>query len=177
LSTAEGWTTSNLPLKGGKGWAYEGGIREPLIVRWPGVTKAGSVSNIAVSSIDYYPTLLQAAGLPLPSAQHVDGISIVPLLKGGNQKKDRTLFWHYPHYGNQGGAPFSTIMDGDFKLIKFYENGGYYELYNLKQDIGERNNLIRKYPEKVSEMKTRLDAFLTQAAAKYPVPNQKYKAN
>ena len=140
LSTSEGSPTSNLPLRGGKGWLYEGGIREPMIVKWPGVIKAGSVCGEPVISTDFYPTMLEIAKLPPKPAQNVDGVSIVPLLRG--KKMDRgAIYWHYPHYGNQGGSPGSVIRDGDWKLILFYEKNREVELYNLRDDIGEGNNL------------------------------------
>ena len=105
LSTSEGHPTSNLPLRGGKGWPYEGGIRTPWIIRAPGVTKPNSVCEIPVITTDLYPTLLALAGLPPAPSQQADGVSLVPALKGGELQRPAPLFWHYPHYGNQGGAP------------------------------------------------------------------------
>lgn len=175
LSTSEGWPTTNSPLKGGKGWAYEGGIREPLLIRWPGITRPGTQSDAVVNSTDYYPTLLQAAGLPLRPKQHIDGISILPVLKGA-KSPERKLFWHYPHYGNQGGAPFSSVLEGDFKLIKFYENGGYYELYNVKSDISEKKNILSAYTDKVKQLKADLEKFLKETNARIPVKNPDYSA-
>ena len=104
LSTAEGSPTSNVPLRAGKGWNYEGGLREPLIVAWPGVIKPGSECRSPVISTDYYPTLLEAVGLPPRLQQTLDGVSVVALLKGKSMP-ERPLFWHYPHYSNQGGRP------------------------------------------------------------------------
>ena len=150
LSTSEGTPTSNLPLRAGKGWPYEGGVREPLIVCAPGVTKPGSTCAVPVISVDFYPTLLQLAGLPLKPEQHRDGVSFVPLLKGENASRGKPLFWHYPHYGNQGGAPNGTIRDGDWKLIEWYEDGAL-ELYNIPQDISEQHNLATEQPDKVKE--------------------------
>ena len=135
LSTAEGWSTSNFPLRGGKGWPYEGGVREPLIICAPGVTKPGSTCDTPVISTDFYPTLLELAGLPLMPKQHRDGVSFVPLLRGG-KLPHRELFWHYPHYSNQGGGPCSAIRDGDWKLIEWFE-GQRLELFNLKRDLSE----------------------------------------
>ncbi len=175
LSTSEGSPTSNLPLKAGKGWAYEGGIREPLIIRWPGITHPGSESLSKTISTDFYPTILEVVGLPLRTEQHIDGISLVPVLK--NEKEiPRTLYWHYPHYGNQGGSPFSAIMEDDYKLIKYYENGGYYELYNLKTDEYEENNIISKEPNITKALKIKLSAFLKETNAKFPVKNPDFKA-
>ena len=105
LSTSEGSPTSNLPLRGGKGWLYEGGIREPFLIRWPGVTEPGSCCETPVISTDFYPTMLDMAGMPFKRKQHLDGMSLVPLLRGGHSLDRDALYWHYPHYSNQGGFP------------------------------------------------------------------------
>ena len=173
LATAQGWPTSNLPLKAGKGWLYEGGIREPMIIVWPGVTEPGSVCDTPVISTDFYPTMLEMAGLPLKPKQHVDGVSLVPLLKGG-KIPPRPLFWHYPHYGDQGGRPGSVIRKGDWKLIEFFEDGRL-ELYNLRKDIGEKHDLSKKYPEKVKELHAELVAWRKKVGAKLPTPNPNWK--
>ena len=128
LATAEGWPTSNLPLRAGKGWPYEGGVREPMIVVAPGITSPGSTCDVPVISTDFYPTLLQLAGQPLKPEQHLDGVSFLPLLKGETTPRGKALFWHYPHYANQGGAPYGAIREGDWKLIEWYEDGAL-ELY------------------------------------------------
>ena len=112
LSTAEGAPTSNLPLRAGKGWLYEGGIREPMIVKWPGVTRPGSTSSTPVISTDFYPTMLEMAGLPAKPEQHVDGVSMVSLLRQTGLAAERAIYWHYPHYGNQGGSPGSRRSRG-----------------------------------------------------------------
>lgn len=166
--------TSNLPLKLGKGRAYEGGIREPLIVRWPGVTKAGSKSDRSMCSVDFYPTLLDIAGLPLKPKQHIDGLSFVPLLHR-KKMKERVLFWHFPHYANEGGKPFSTVMKGDYKLIHNYEDNSY-ELYNVVKDIGENDNLVNTEPVRVQNMQKLLDAFLKETGAKLPTVNSTYES-
>ncbi|MGV3509856.1 MAG: sulfatase [Sphingobacteriaceae bacterium] len=174
LSTSEGLPTSNFPLKGGKGWAYEGGIREPLIIRWPGVTKAGTASNEVVVSTDYYPTILQAAGLPMNPKQHIDGKSLLPVLEGEKIGK-RKLFWHYPHYGNQGGSPFSAVMAGDLKLIKYYQKNGYYELYNVTKDASEKNNILHTTNSAVvNQLKGDLQRFLQETNAELPTVNPDY---
>jgi arylsulfatase A-like enzyme len=165
--------TSNFPLKAGKGSPYEGGIREPLIVRWPGVTKAGNQSATPVNSVDFYPTLLEFAGVPLHSHQNIDGQSIVPLLRGG-KIGERTLFWHFPHYANEGSKPFSIVMQGDYKLIRNYEDNSY-ELYNVVTDIGESRNLIDSDQKRVKKMKKSLTDFLKESGAKLPTKNQAYK--
>ena len=169
LSTAEGHPTSNLPFRAGKGWPYEGGIREPMIICAPGITKAGSVCDTPVISTDYYPTLLQLAGLPLLPEQHQDGVSLVPLLKGGDLAQ-RPLFWHYPHYANQGGPPCGTIRDGDWKLVEWYEDGRM-ELFNLRNDMAETKNLADQNPDKVTTLHTRLIAWRKEVHAVMPTPN------
>ncbi len=153
LSTSEGSPTSNLPLRGGKGWVYEGGIREPFLIRAPGLTKAGTVSDTPVCSIDFYPTILELTGSSKPS-HAVDGVSLVPALQGESLSRD-ALFWHYPHYSNQGGFPGGAIRVGDYKLVERYEDGRVH-LYNLKTDIGERQDLADQHPDKVGTMRQRL---------------------
>lgn len=176
LSTSEGSPTSNVPLRAGKGWLYEGGIREPLLVRLPGVTKAGSVNASLISSPDFYPTILDALRIPLISSQHYDGRSFFPLLKG-RTKMSRDLYWHYPQYGNQGGTPSSCIMKGDWKLIRWYErpSDSAYELYNLRDDVTEKHDVSKKFVSKTRKMRLELDAFLKNAAALYPQTNPRYK--
>jgi arylsulfatase A-like enzyme len=173
LSTSEGSPTSNLPLRAGKGWMYEGGIREPLIVRAPGVTRAGTVCNLPVISTDFYPTLLELAGLPAKPKQHLDGVSMVPLLRGQAAKRG-PIFWHYPHYGNQGGAPSGAVREGNWKLIEWYEDGRL-ELFDLAKDIGERYDLARLYPDKVSELHAKLKKWRSETNAIMPTPNPRYK--
>lgn len=170
LSTSEGHPTSNLPLRAGKGWPYEGGVREPMIVCAPGITKPGSTCDVPVISTDFYPTLLQLAGLELKPRQHLDGVSILPLLKGETASRGQPLFWHYPHYSNQGGAPHGAIRDGDWKLIEWYEDGAL-ELYNIPQDIGEKNNLAVQQPDKTKALHEKLIAWRTEVGALMPTPN------
>jgi len=148
---------------------YEGGIREPLLVRWPGVAGPGTC-DVPVISTDFYPTLLEASGGELDPGQHRDGVSLVPLLKGDAGFERGPIFWHYPHWGNQGGIPAAAVRDGDWKLIEFYWGKGM-ELYNLAADPGERTNLAAKHPEKVAELKARLDAFRRDTDALMPTPN------
>jgi arylsulfatase A-like enzyme len=172
LSTSEGWPTSNLPLRGGKGWIYEGGIREPLLVRWPGVVKAGTVIHTPVSSPDFFPTLLEAAAAKPKPGQVLDGVSLVPVLKGGSTP-ERALFWHYPHYGNQGGAPCAAVRRGDWKLIEWAE-GNRVELFNLARDIGEKNDLADKEPQRVTSLRAELAAWQKNVGAKFPIPNPSF---
>ena len=166
LSTSEGSPTSNVPLRAGKGWHYEGGVREPLLVRWPGVTRPGSLCQAPMISTDYYPTFLEMAGLPLRPRQHVDGVSLVPLLKGG-APAERPLFWHYPHYSNQGGGPCGAVRLGDMKLIEWYEDDRV-ELYNLKNDLGENNDLAAKMPDKAAALRTMLHDWRKTVDATMP---------
>lgn len=174
LSTSEGWPTSNLPLRGGKGWMYEGGIREPLIVRWPGKSKAGSVINTPVSSPDFFPTLLEASGSARKTGQVLDGLSITPLLAGG-KLPDRALFWHYPHYGNQGGAPGAAIRRGDWKLIEWYEDKSV-ELYNVVADIGETKDRAKTEPDRAQALLKELHDWQQLVGAKMPSVNAGYDA-
>ncbi len=174
LSTSEGWPTSNLPLRGGKGWMYEGGIREPLLIRWPAVVKAGSVLSTPVSSPDFFPTLLAAAGAKPPSGQTLDGVNLLPVLQG-KTLPERPLFWHYPHYGNQGGAPCAAIRRGDWKLIEWYEDDRV-ELFNLSSDLGEQTDLSTKEPNRVAKLRDELHAWQKSVNAQFPQPNPSYDA-
>jgi len=174
LSTSEGHPTSNLPLRAGKGWLYEGGIREPMIVRWPGMVKAGSVCDEPVISTDFYPTMLEMAGLPLTPQQHLDGRSMVPLLRQQGSQKARALYWHYPHYGNQGGSPGGAVRLGDYKLIEFYEDHRV-ELYNLRDDLGEKKDLSAAVPEKAAELRRMLHEWRSQVGAAMPTENPNHK--
>ena len=166
LSTSEGSPTSNLPLRGGKGWLYEGGIREPYLIKWPGVTKPGSTSDVPVISTDFYPTILEIAGLKPRPAQHRDGVSLVPILKGAGSVDRKALYWHYPHYSNQGGFPGGAVRMGDFKLVERFEDGRVH-LYNLRKDVGERKDLSKEMPEKVDEMRAKLHAWYGEVDAKF----------
>jgi len=168
LSTAEGHPTSNLPLRGGKGWLYEGGVREPWIIRAPGITKPGSICDTPVISNDFYPTLLELAGLPRNPKQHRDGVSLAPLLRGRSLKRG-PLYWHYPHYSNQGGAPAGAVRDGDWKLIEWYEDGSL-ELYNLRKDPAEKNNLASVHQGKARQLRARLAAWRADVNALMPTP-------
>ena len=163
--------TSNAPLRAGKGHLYEGGIREPLIVRWPGVVTPGAVCDVPIISVDYFPTILEMAGVN--PARPIDGVSLMPLLtrKGGLQRD--AIYWHYPHYSNQGGPPSGAIRKGDYKLIEFYEDGRL-ELFNLKNDISERQNLARKEPRKAAELHAMLKRWRQSVKATMPAVNPGY---
>jgi len=172
LSTSEGSPTSNLPLRGGKGWLYEGGVREAFLVRAPGIGTSGQTCDEPVTSTDFYPTLLDLAGLPLKPEQHLDGVSLAPLLQGETSIDREAIFWHYPHYSNQGGFPGAAVRMGDWKLIERFEDGRVH-LYNLADDIGEQNDLATEQPARVNEMRQRLHAWYQAVDAKFlrPKPN------
>ncbi len=169
LATSEGSPTSNLPLRGGKGWLYEGGIREPYLIRWPGVTKPNATCDVPVVSMDFYPTMLAMAGLPPRSDQHKDGRSLVPLLEGGKDLDREALYWHYPHYGNQGGFPGGAIRMGDWKLLERYEDGRVH-LYNLAEDLGEKDDVAGKHSERVKAMREKLHVWYKEVDAKFLRP-------
>jgi arylsulfatase A-like enzyme len=166
LSTSEGRNTSNRPLRGGKGWVYEGGIREPLLVRWPGVTPEGATTSVPAISTDFYPTLLEIAGLPTRLEQHRDGVSLVPVLEGDTALDREALFWHYPHYSNQGGFPGGAIRMGPWKLIENYEDGSV-QLFNLEADLGEQQDRAADEPERVERMRERLHAWYQEVDARF----------
>jgi arylsulfatase A-like enzyme len=168
LSTSEGHPTSNLPLRAGKGWLYEGGIRVPYLIHWPGVTRQATTYELPVSSPDFYPTLLAMAGLELLPQQHRDGNNLAPLLRGETPPAtERSLFWHYPHYGNQGGAPGSAVRRGDWKLIEWFEDGRR-ELYNLREDPGETQDLSATRPDLTEELYQELAAWRDSVDARLP---------
>ncbi len=170
LATAEGSPTTNAPLAEGKGWMYDGGVREPLIVKWPGVVQPGSICHQQVTSPDFYPTLLECAGLPLQPQQHVDGVSFLPLLRGGTAPIHDAIFWHYPHYGNQGGTPGCSIRSGDWKLIEFFEDH-HLELYNLHDDQGEHHNMAKQHPDIANTLHAKLIAWRESVKAVLPDRN------
>jgi arylsulfatase A-like enzyme len=174
VSAGDGKATSNLPLRGGKGRQWEGGIREPFYIKWPGAPTSGHNVSTPVIGTDLYPTLLDIAGIPLLPKQHLDGVSLTPLLRG-KSIEDRPLFWHYPHYGNQGGEPSSIIRNGNWKLIHYYEDRRT-ELYNLVDDPAEKRNLVSIYSEHSQELQARLKNWLDQVGATYPYPNPNYNA-
>ncbi len=177
LSVKEGPNTpatSNAPLRAGKGYLYEGGIREPMIVRWPGVVKPGGVCDVPVSSVDFYPTILEMAGVKTGEKPVIDGVSLLPLLKQRGDLKRSAIYWHYPHYSNQGGRPGGAVRAGDFKLIEFYEDGKL-ELYNLRDDIGEKTDLAARMPEKTKELHQMLVDWRKSVDAQMPTPNPDYK--
>lgn len=173
LSTAEGSPTCNSPLSEGKGWMYEGGIREPLIIKWAEEIKPGSVCHFPVTSTDFYPTFLEAAGLNLLPEQHQDGISIMPLLKGEEKINRDVICWHYPHYGNQGGTPGCSIRMGKYKLIEFFEDN-HLELYDIENDISEKNNIAKNHPDLTEKIYSKLKNWRESVHAKIPKPNPEW---
>ena len=171
LSTSEGSPTSNLPLRGGKGWVYEGGIREPFIIRWPGVTKPGSVNSEPVMSTDFFPTFVKAAGSKPTGAGPIDGVDLMPSLKGGTLER-KALYWHYPHYSNQGGFPGGAIRMGKWKMIERYEDGAVH-LYDLSEDLSEHTDLSKVHPEQVAKMRKKLHQWYEDVDAKFLQPKGK----
>jgi len=167
---AQGGPTSNAPLRSGKGWLYEGGIRVPLMVRAAGVTRAGSVCDTPVISTDYYPTLLELAGLAAMPKQHRDGASFTGLLRSRTARPGRTLYWHYPHYHGSTWAPGGALRDGDWKLIEFFDEDSV-ELYRLSDDLGERRNLAAAMPDRVKQLRARLAGWRKEAGGVMPAPN------
>ena len=165
--------TSNLPLREGKGYLYEGGIRVPLIVAWPGVTRAGSTCDVPVSGQDLYPTILQIAGVAPRTGQIVDGESLVPLLSGTGSPRRDDLHWHYPHYSNQGGKPGGAIRQGNRKLIEWYEDGRV-ELFDLAADPGERKDLAAERPTEAAHLRDRLARWRETVSAQMPTSNPAY---
>jgi len=165
--------TDNSPLRANKGSNYEGGIRVPLIIKWPGKTQPGSVSRVPVISTDFYPTILAAAGLKLRPHQHIDGRNLVPVLTGGSLDRD-AIFWHYPHYNQHPQSfPSGVIRAGDWKLIEAFETGRL-SLYNLANDLGETNDLSVKQPAKVAELRAKLKAWREDAGADPMRPNPEF---
>ncbi|MFC1467955.1 sulfatase-like hydrolase/transferase [Verrucomicrobiota bacterium] len=154
--------TSNYPLRTGKGWLYGGGIREPFIVKWQGVTAAGVISEAVVNGTDFYPTMLEIAGLPLLPNEHQDGVSFVPALKGESFDRGKPIFWHSPlsRPYSTGDFKSSAVREGDYKLIWFYDTPGHnYELYNLKTDVGENIDLSEAMPAKAAELLGKIQAW------------------
>jgi len=173
LATAEGSPTCNAPLAEGKGWMYEGGTREPLFVCWPGRIEPGSFCEEPVTTPDFYPTILEATGTRANPDHEVDGVSILPLLRGASTLDREAIFWHYPHYGNQGGTPGSSVRMGDYKLIHFYEDDRI-ELYNLREAIGETVDLSHSEKDMASYLWTVLKNWQKSVEAKIPQANPEW---
>jgi len=175
-------TTSNRPLRVGKASAYEGGVRVPLIVLWPGVTKQGSASNTPVITMDLFPTILEMTNTKTLNSSsekekaRLDGVSLAPLLRGTGELARTELFWHYPHHQHYqlgGSMPYGAIRSGDFKLIEFF-NDMRVELYDIKNDIGEERDLAKEQPKLVESLRARLHAWREEVGAQMPVSNPNY---
>jgi len=175
LSTAEGAPTCNLPLAEGKGWMYEGGNRVCQLMRWPKGIPAGTQCHVPVTSTDYYATFLEACGAPSMPAQHCDGVSLMPLFRGERSLPREAIFWHYPHYSNQGDTPASAMLsaDGRWKLIEYFEDSSI-ELYDLVNDLSETRDLSEAQPERAREMLAVLKAWQRSVLAKIPEFNPGY---
>lgn len=169
LATSEGSPTCNAPLAEGKGWMYEGGTRVPLIAWQPGSIEPGRDCHVPICSIDLLPTFLDYANAPMGN-NHLDGTSLSGLFQGGDSLDRENLFWHYPHYGNQGGTPGSSVRRGDYKLIEFFEDGRL-ELYNLAADPSEERNLATAEPDITRQLHESLRGWRQEISALYPEPN------
>ena len=164
--------TANRPLRAGKGWLYEGGIRIPLIIRWPGTDagRAGTTLRVPAMTTDLFPTLLAMAGIPLLDRQ-LDGVSLAPLMTGESEAaEERDLFWHFPHYHGSGNRPGGAILSGDMKLVEWFEDGAL-ELYDLAADPGESLDLADSAPAQVEKLRTRLAGWRDSIDAAMPRPN------
>jgi arylsulfatase A len=169
------FSTSNLPLRGAKGWLYEGGIRVPLIIRWPAQGRAGAVCSEPVITTDVYPTVLEMAGLPARAEQHVDGVSLVPILQSDTTLRREALYWHFPHYSNHGmQSPGGALRRGRHKLIEYFENGTV-QLFDLLQDPGEQHNLAPTEPDRAAHMRAQLEQWRTLVGAASMSPNPDYR--
>lgn len=175
LESPDSPATHNTPYRAGKGYVYEGGLREPLIVRWPKVVSPGSTEDTPVVLTDLVPTLLQAAGIdPAKTVGPLDGVSLMPLLTG-NELPPRPLYWHFPNYTNQGSRPASVLREGDWKLVENLEDGSH-ELFNLKDDVSETKNLAETQPSRVKELQAKLQTWRQRVGAQMPTLNPEFDA-
>lgn len=176
-SLDKAFSTSNLPLRGAKGWLYEGGIREPLIIHWPSRGLRELECDVPVISTDFYPTILEMVGLPLRSEQHVDGVSIAPLVSGTGSLDRAAIFWHFPHYSNHGmQSPGGAVRAEDYKLLEYYENNKV-QLFNLRDDIGEQHDLSELKPDITKRLRAMLHTWRESVSAEMMPPNPKYVAS
>ncbi len=167
------------PLRSGKANLYEGGIREPLIVRWPGLVTPGSTCSEPVTSVDFFPTFAEIVSAESRLRKPIDGVSLMPLLTGKGPLNRPAIYWHYPHYHSSSIGPCGAVRAGDYKLIEWYDEticgpGNERELYNLKDDIGEKNNLTRQMPDKTRELKEMLATWRSEMNAQMLTPNPNY---
>ncbi|MCG8650608.1 MAG: sulfatase, partial [Pirellulales bacterium] len=165
--------TENLPLRRGKGSAYEGGVRVPAIARWPAVTRVGQVCRQPIMTIDYFPTFLAAAGISPETEQKIDGQNILPLLGNVREQLDRDLYWHYPHYHAGGDGPYSAIRAGDYRLIEFHEDRSV-RLFHLPTDVGETTDLAAQMPAKATQLRNRLWSWRESVGAQMPTENPRH---
>jgi len=175
VSSGDGYATCCLPFRGGKGRQWEGGIRQPFTIAWPGVAEPRTTDHPAIGT-DLAPTILDIAGLPPRPQQHLDGVSLVPALRGtvtAEESADRALYWHYPHYGNQGGEPSAIMILGDWKLIHSFEDGRD-ELYDIRRDVREQDDRALRHPDRTASMRASLDGWLRDVGAVRPTPNPGY---
>jgi arylsulfatase A len=171
------YATSNLPLRGGKGWLYEGGIRVPMIIKWPGHCKKGTICEVPVTSVDFYPTIMEMLGLKIPDEKRTDGVSITSLVEGANKLDRDAIYWHFPHYSNHGmQSPGGAIRCGDYKLLEYFENNTV-QLFNLKKDLGEQNDISTSNPKKVHELRTKLHQWRERINAQMMEPNPNYSVD
>ena len=173
VTSGDSYSTASLPFRGGKGRQWEGGIRVPYYIKAPSVGRAGHSALAPATGADFFPTLLELAGIERLPNQHVDGISLVPALRGQEPALERPLFWHYPHYGNQGGEPSSVILDRPWKLIHYYEDGRD-ELYRIDDDIGEQTDLASEVGDRVVALRQTLDRHLSEVSAEIPLHNPRF---
>lgn len=172
VASGDAFSTSNLPLRGGKGYQWEGGIREPYFIKIPWLKRQVKQIDFPVTGADFFPTILDFAHVPLLPKQHADGLSLKPLLEG-KMLKDRELYWHYPHYGNQGGQPNSTIRYKNWKLIHYWEDE-HDELYDLLSDPHEQHNLASQHTKEAQKLSAQLLSWLKTMNAQYPVPDPEF---
>lgn len=173
VASGDSFSTSNLPYRGGKGYQWEGGIREPYFIYIPWNHTKQKTFDYPVTGADFYPTILDYANISLMPNQHKDGVSLKPIIENGAQLPERPLYWHYPHYGNQGGDPASIIRKGDWKLIHYYEDDSN-ELYNLKTDPYEKSNIAETNPTIAASLYENLKNWLQEVGAKYPVTDPEF---
>lgn len=171
------FSTSNLPLRGAKGWLYEGGIRVPLIIKCPGKCVPGSTSDVPVTGTDYYPTILDMIGVQQMPEQHMDGVSLLPLFESSASLDRDAIYWHFPHYSNHGmQSPGAVIRSGKYKLLEYFENGTV-QLFDLDSDIGETTNLAKQRPEIVDQLLGKLHKWQMDVDAEMMDPNPDYDSN
>lgn len=172
VASGDSYSTSNLPLRGGKGYQWEGGIREPYFIHVPWLNHKGTKTEVLASGMDFYPTILDLAGIKLRPEQHMDGQSLAPVLMG-QSIPERPLYWHYPHYGNQGGDPSTIIRDGNWKMIFYYEDGKR-ELYDLATDPEEKTDIADQHPDLITELTQKMEDWLEAMDADFPEEDPQY---